>query len=704
MKPAAGQATSWLAIPDLFVTPVGRCPQYFKKTFKHPFSFVLKLMACMTIAGSAQAGDSLTNSVKDSTELSLEQLINIQVTSVSKKETDLFASPAAIAVVTGDDVRRLGITTIPDALRLVPGMDVAQINSHEWAVSARGFNGQFANKLLVMVDGRSVYGTGFGGVVWGVQDIAMEDLDRIEVIRGPGATLWGANAMNGVVNIITKSAKETQGALISTTVGTEDLPTATVRYGGQLYTNLYYRVYAKGYNRDGLVLANGQDAPDDAREIQGGARVDWEPSTENLLTLQGDYYHDRFVENQDMPSLTAPYAQNFNEVNHDSGGNVLGRWTHELQENSTLTLQAYYDHFRNEQAEAAQISDTFDVDAQHRFEIGSRHDIVWGLGYRRTTSKLMPSFFLSFNPTQSHDDLFSSFVQDEITLRPDRLKLTLGSKFEHNDSTGFEIEPSARLLWTPTEKQTVWAAVSRAVRTPSVEELNARVNLQVFPPAGSIPPTLISSFGNPNLDSETLIAYELGYRVELTKSFALDVAGFYNDYDNLIIAVPGAGQPGIEFNPQPLHVLVGSTNQNAATAHTYGVEVSAHWNVTERWHLTSSYTWFEINANPSSPMLTASPEQQAQLRSTLALPGNLEFNGALYYVDRIQAPYGFGQTTIQDYLRLDLGLVWRPTKSLEVGVWGQNLMDDRHAEFTSYKTALITEVPRSVLGKITWRF
>ncbi len=679
-----------------------RVSQFRKGIVKREWLWTLVAAACLAGAEVASAEEAVPVAFSDSTDLTLEQLVNIQVTSVSKKEQNLNDAAAAISVVTGEDVRKFGITTIPEALRLVPGMDVAQINSHEWAVSARGFNGQFANKLLVMVDGRSVYGTGFGGVVWGVQDIVMEDLDRIEVIRGPGATLWGANAVNGVINIITKSAKDTQGTLITAAGGTIDRPVAAVRYGGRLQTNLFYRVYAKGFNRDGLVETGGPDAPDDAREIQGGMRVDWEPSEENRVTLQGDYYYDRFVENQDLPSLTPPYGANINEVNHDRGGNVLGRWTHELPGNSTLALQAYYDYAHNEQAGAVQTCDTIDFDGQHRFALGSRNDVVWGLGYRWSASKLRPSFFVAFNPAQKRDELFSWFVQDEITVLPDRVKVTIGSKFEHNDYTGFEFEPGARVLWTPTERQTVWAAVSRAVRTPSLSELYERVNLQVFPPVPPNPPTLVSAFGNPNLDSEELIAYELGFRIELTRQCALDVAGFYNDYDKIILPMPGT--PGFEVNPPPPHGLVPTLNQNAGPAHTYGVEVSARYNVTDRWHLMAGYTWFNIDTSLNSPLLTASPEQQVQLRSTLNLPANLELNGAVYYVDRIQAPLGLGSTTLQDYVRLDLGLVWRPTPSWELGVWGQNLTDRRHAEFTSYKTSLMTEIPRSVVGRITWRF
>jgi iron complex outermembrane recepter protein len=661
---------------------------------------VLLALVCLT-GVAAVAGGSTNELPADFTDLSIEELINLRVTSVSKKETVLSQSAAAIAVVTQDDIRRLGVTSLPEALRLVPGMDVAQINSHEWAVSARGFSGQFANKLLVMVDGRSVYGTGFGGVVWGVQDVLLEDLDRIEVIRGPGGTLWGANAVNGVVNIITKSARETQGTLISTAAGTLEQPATAIRYGGQLATNLYYRAYAKFDNRDGFLTADGEPAPDNAQEIQGGFRMDWEPIGENKLTLQADYYANRVTENQDMPSLLPPYSSNYNEVNNNSGGNVLGRWTHDFSERSSLTAQAYFDHFDNKQAEAKDISDTVDFDVQHRFALGERHDIVWGLGYRHLADELRPSFFVSWNPVQHEEQLFGAFVQDEITMRPDRLKVTVGTKFEHNDYTGFEFQPGVRLLWTPTEKQTVWAAVSRAVRTPSRTDLNSRANYQVYP---SAPPTLVSVFGDPNLDAEELIAYELGYRIELGRRWSLDLAGFYNDYDNIIASPPTPGLPTPEASPAPPHLLIANSYQNTGPTHAYGAEMSARWNATDYWHLYAGYSWLRVQEDAAIPLLGAAPEHQFQLRSQLELPGHLEFNNAVYFVDSSEVVYGLGQTRIPSYIRCDAGLVWHPKESLEIGVWGQNLFDDRHAEFTSYKTTLITEIPRSVLAKITWRF
>jgi iron complex outermembrane receptor protein len=341
------------------------------------------------------------------------------------------------------------------------------------------------------------------------------------------------------------------------------------------------------------------------------------------------------------------------------------------------------------------------LDAQHSFALGSSNDILWGLGYRHITDKLQPSAYLSFTPPTENQQLFSSFVQDEATLIRDRLRLTLGSKFEHNDYTGFEVQPSGRLLWTPTEHQAVWGAVSRAVRTPSRADRSDSVNFAVLPPTQMTPPVQLSTFGNPNLHSEALIACELGYRIELAKRLSVEAAGFYNTYDDLILTVPAT--PGFEPTPVP-HLLVPSIDQNAGAGHSYGAELSARWNVTEDWHLVASYSWLRAHFDNNSPVLQGSPEQQFQLRSTFNLPFHLELNGAAYYVDQIQATYGFGLKSIPSYVRLDVGLVWHPTESLELGIWGQNLVDDRHLEFANFKTSVLTEVPRGVVARITWHF
>jgi iron complex outermembrane receptor protein len=636
----------------------------------------------------------------DLENLTLEQLANVQVTSVSKKETDLFASPAAISVVTQDDIRRMGATSIPEALRMVPGMDVAQITGNEWAVSTRGFNSEYASSLLVLIDGRTVYTPGSSGVFWDAQDVVMEDLDRIEVIRGPGATLWGANAVNGVINITTKSAKDTQGGLVSASYGTEDQPITTVRYGGELATNLYYRVYGKYSDHPGLESSTGSSTADSSTSLLGGFRLDYEPATQDTFTLQGDYYSGTAGREVDHVTLVPAAVRIIDNQEDNSGGNILGRWTRAFSEESQLTLQMYFDHSRQGYGVGESMLDTFDVDLQHRFAIGTRNDIVWGGGYRDIEAKDPPNFFLTFAPASQNLQLGNVFAQDDITLAPDRLHLTLGSKLEHNDLTGFEIQPSARLLWTPTGRQTVWAAVSRATQTPALAA-HGRFNVAAEqPPSG--PPVLVSILGNPNMQAETLLAYEVGYRIEPAKRLSFDVTAFYNVYAGVeeTISIPTT----FETSPAPPHVLVASRWENAESGDTYGTEFSAQWQVVEHWRLTASYTFLHMQLQPDASADLSSPQQQFQIRSYLDISRNVEFNGALYYTDQIATKSGSGMVPIDSCVKLDLGLTWRPIKSLEIGLWGKNLLQDQHAEFGSQESALITEIPRSVMGKITWHF
>jgi len=635
-------------------------------------------------------------------DLTIEQLMNESVTSVSKKATSLNQSPAAISVVTWDDIRRLGITTLPEALRLVPGLDVARVGADQWAISSRGFNSQYSNKLLVLMDGRSVYTPGFGGVYWNTQDMVLDDLERIEVIRGPGATLWGANAVNGVINITSKNSRDTQGWLASTSFGTEDQPSVSLRYGGAIGGNFHYRAYVKYFNRDGLVNPDGSRAPDAWDSIRGGFRADWEPSKEDLITLQGDYYSLHTGGNITVPLLTPPFSQTSQTDNSSEGGNVLGRWTHRYSDKSQLSIQAYFDSYRYESGPGGEARDTADIQLEHRFPLGTWNDIVWGLGFRSLTDQYEESEFVTFTPASDTLNLYTAFLQDEITVVPKRLRLTLGSKLEHNDYTGFELQPSARLQWTPTDRQTVWASASHAVGTPSRFNRGGRINTGVFPsPFGPVIEAAL--FGSPNVVSETLDAYEIGYRIEPTRNLSVDLAAFYNVYDNLI----ESGAVGLirpEANPQP-HLVLPIHFGNSGAGKTYGVEASVQWKPMDRWRLTANYTWLHMDLHPATATSKGSPQQQVSLRSYIDLPWNLEFNSFASFVDGIESVDTTGATrVIPSYFRVDAGLIWHPNKTFEVGIWGQNLLDNQHPESGSQTTRGITEIPRSIVGKITLRF
>ena len=677
------------------------CSDLLKGGAKFSSILLCALIWGISLPYAACAGTDSTNDISSKLAgMSIEQLVNVEVVSINslfKKETRLDQAPAAVSIVTSDDVRRLGITTIPEALRLVPGVDVARIDSHEWAISARGFDAQFANKLLILEDGRTIYGPAYGGVNWGMQDVLMEDLDRIEVIRGPGASLWGANAVNGVVNILSKSARDTQGLLIAADGGTEDQPEVGVRYGGQIGTNLYYRVYGKYFNRDGLVTSTGANANDDWNSYQGGTRMDWEPAEESKFTVQGNYYNDVVQENQNVVLLTPPFGTNVVADNHDYGGYVLGRWTRTFSESSALTLQTYYDHFRQEQVGSAETRNSFDFDGQYRVPIGERNDVIAGFQYYLTSDNFPPNFFLTWTPPVRNDQLFSAFVQDEITVVPERFNVTLGSKFEHNDYTDFEFEPNVRLLWTPADNQTVWGAVSRAVRTPSRYETGARVNYSVFEQPDSTV-TINRLLGNDDAQSEKLNAYELGYRIQPTKRLSFDLATFYNQYDDLLRFVPGTSfmQGPIEIFPQSV--------KNSGSAETFGGELLADWKPLDNWRLSASYSYLHVNLHPNDRAFQGNPQQMVKVSSYLDLTSNLELNSALYYMDQQTAEAGLSIATIPAYVRLDVGMVWRPIKWMELGIWGQNLIQDQHAEFPSLKSSVQTEIPREVLGKITLRF
>ena len=421
-----------------------------------------------------QAPDSAGPAPEDGTvaykKLTLEELMNLDVTSVAKAPQPYAEAPAAIQVVTGEDIQRSGASSIPEALRLADNLEVAQVNAHDWAISARGFNANLGNKLLVLMDGRTIYTPLYGGVEWNVQDYLLEDIDRIEVISGPGGTLWGANAVNGVINITSKSAADTQGLYLEAGGGSELQDFTGVRYGGTLASNVYFRVYGKYFDRNSETFTNGNTASDSWAMGQGGFRVDAGGTPQNHLTLQGDFYS----QGEDDGSIGHEKA---------SGGNMLGRWSHVFSGDSDMSLQMYYDRTYLSQpfasspaappyytgfpaASLTDALDTYDLDFQHRFRLGERNDIVWGLGYRFTHEVDEDISVVRFSPPVLDQNLYSGFAQDEIMLQ-ERLFLTLGSKLEHNDYTGWEVEPSARLQWNFTSKQMVWAAVSRAVRTPS---------------------------------------------------------------------------------------------------------------------------------------------------------------------------------------------------------------------------------------------
>lgn len=650
--------------------------------------------------------DQLPDTQTDLTDLSLEELLNVEVTSVTKQAQPLSQTTAAIFVLTQEDIRRSGATSIPEALRMVPGLQVARLDSNKWAISSRGFNGRSANKLLVLIDGRSVYTPLFSGVYWDIQDTLMEDIDRIEVIRGPGATLWGANAVNGVINVITKKAKDTQGGLVVGGAGTEERGFTGIRYGSKLSDSTHLRAYGKFFARDNQATATGDPATDSWRQARGGMRIDHIAANGDLLTLQGDFYQGEYRERNSLPILTTPFFQIADQKGQVTGGNLLGRWTHTVSLTSNFSLQLYYDRSERATAQLAEKRDIADIDFQHHLGVGSNHNLVWGLGYRFTNDQLINSPYLQFSPASRVLNLWSGFVQDEITVIPKTVALTVGTKIEHNDLTGLVVQPNGRLRWTPTDQQTVWASVSRAVRTPSRAEDDVRTSQTAVPPSAATGglPALPVFAGNRGFANEKMLAYELGYRNRLTTTLSADIAAFYNNYKDLRTAEPGTAT--VEPTPTPLHLLIPINASNKLRAETYGVEAALEWHPLDWWRIQPSYTYLHMHLYTDRTADTSagnakgeSPAHQVSLRSLMSLPHNIELDLWGRYVDRLTV------AQVPSYLTLDLRLGWRPTKQLEFSLVGQNLLDSHRPEFKEpILSSVPTEIQRSVYGKVTWRF
>jgi iron complex outermembrane recepter protein len=671
------------------------------------------LLACLLVVPALLSAKDSAGDSEDLTDLSLEQLMDIEIVSVSKKGQKVSDVAAAIYVITQDDIRRSGATCIAEALRMAPGVNVGRIGSHKWSISVRGFQEQLVSKLLVMIDGRSVYTPTFSGTYWDMKDYLLEDVERIEIIRGPGATIWGANAVNGVINIITKHSRDTQGGLLTAGGGDEDQALAGTRYGGRI-GEAYYRIYAKYNERDSMPINNivmDGDAHDDWDVLRGGGRIDWQMSEQDHLTLQGDIHYSNISQIGWFGDVTVP-SYNYLPVIEDkvTGGNLMGRWTHNMADNSEFTLQLYYDRTQRNDASIDEVRDTIDIDFNHVFGLGERHSLIWGLGYRRSQDSMERSWSVDFDPMEKNDDLASLFIQDEITLIEERLKLTLGSKFEYNDYTGFEVQPSARLLWTLNDRQSIWASVSRAVRTPSRVDSDMTARAMILPPNTVFPGQPLGAFrlqGNKDIDSEQMIAYELGYRIQVNPQLRLDLAGYYNVYDDLIFL--GDGRVATPFMEDGL-LIFPVVFDNLKGGEIYGFELTADWRPFSCWQLSSSYSYSEMDLdrsprNRAEGMEKQTPRNQFNIRSYLNLPHNIDFDTTLYYVDCISVPSShLFSADMPSYIRLDARVAWHPSDNLELSVAAQNLLDPDHPEHYEGTFGTSAYIERSIYGKLTWRF
>ena len=637
--------------------------------------------------------------------LSIEDLLNVQVTSVSKKAQALNDSPAAVFVITQEDIKRIGATSIPEALRLAPGMDVARINGNKWAVSIRGFNGRLANKLLVMIDGRSIYTRSFSGVFWENQDVMMEDVDRIEVIRGPGGTLWGANAVNGVINIITKNSRDTQGGLLAAGGGTRELGFGTFRYGGRLNQDTTGRAYVKGFKRGENTLKTGGGANDGWDKVQGGFRLDSQLTLRDNLTVQGDVYHSNIDQYTNKFLYTAPYEKNFDETINAFGGNLLARHQHVFSSSSDYTLQAYFDFYQRDEDLYKDNRYVLDLDFQHHFSLNDWNDVVWGGGYRYSYGDLTfnpANNIIAIQPAIRNDQLVNLFLQDEITLIEETLWLTLGSKFEHNDYSGFEVQPTARFMWTPHPNHRIWGAVSRAVRTPSRLDTDVKILAAITPPNPPTTPLPIAVIveGNKNFKAEDVITYELGYRTAFNDRVSIDFTAFYNHYDNLRVA--STQSTSLSSGIIESHILM----TNEGSLQTYGFEVATIWQMLDYWQWDANYSLLKTDFNDALGIsnIAVSPQQRVSLRSIVSPTKDIDLDIILRYVDKNIAVGFFGKETIKAYISMDVRVGWRPVKGIELSLVGQNLLAQHHQEYREESFTQPTEIDRGMYGKISWRF
>lgn len=625
-----------------------------------------------------QAGEVRARSFAD---LSIEELMNESVTSVSKKAQRIGDAAAAISLLSNDDLLRSGATNLPDALRLLPGVNVGALNSSQSAVSVRGFNSIYSNKLLVLVDGRAVYNPHFAGVYWDLQTPMLGDIDRIEVVRGPGATMWGANAVNGVINVVSRSARDTLGGVVSVGGGDVEQRMGQARYGGQLGAGTYYRVFGSYQARADYPLANGRPAGDNWEGRHGGFRIDHYDRSASQLTWQGDV---------SAVDLDGGLSQAYNL-------NMLGRWSRQLSARSTVEVQVYVDRLnRDEISRARSTSDALDLSAQHTFGLGERNDVIWGLGYRSSDNTFeQTNPLLTVREPQFGLQLFSAFVQEEFRLVPDRLTLVAGVKLEHNDYTGLELQPTVRVVFKPSRQQTLWAAVSRAVRTP--DAISGRNLAEIVggepiqgPDGTLFVPTIL---GNPRIASEVVRAFELGYRAQPAEFLSVDVATFYNVYDHLI-NTPTTPRlvSGVPRGVAELQL------QNRSGGESWGAEASVIASPMRAWRLSSNYSY--LVGRFEGPLLTAStlnsPRHQLSLQSSLQLSNKLSVDTGLRRVG------SFG--LVPAYLTADVRLSYRPHDRVELSLTGRNLLDNQQLEQSTVPLAVLAEVPRSFFGRMSWRF
>jgi iron complex outermembrane recepter protein len=662
---------------------------------------------CMVTGLPATSFADKNSSQNEFIDIDISQLMNITITSVAKKPQHLADAAAAVFVISAEDIKNSGVTAVADALAMAPGLQVAKISASKWSVSSRGFSGYTSNKLLILIDGHSVYSPAYSGTFWDQQNVLLEDIERIEVIRGPGGTLWGANAVNGVINIITKKSEDTQGVMLTAGGGDQERIMSAARIGGKLGDSTYGRL-SLSYNdrEENSLYAGGMDTNDGWQSMRGSFRLDGEQSNKGKWTVQGDLYkndEDQIVSPYWI--MTPPYFSSINGSVEDEGANLLARYEHEFSEDKILTVQTYYDYTDREDDYYQQTFNIYDFDLQYRMGVGKSNSLTMGTGFRQIEGEFTENNQVSM--PDSEDQLYSAFLQDEITLIPDNLWFTLGTKWEHNDYTGSEWQPSARILWKLAENHSVWTSVARAVRTPSMVEAGGNILLAVIPTDLGV--MEVNLVGNEDFDVEELIAYEAGYRLQPGFNLSLDLAVFYNDYDDTY----GVTQ----VSPTSTDL----TFMNGSKGDSHGFEAVVDWKPADWVSIQAVYSYldmsFEVDGSESSGAVTnvfidyvenSSPKNQVSLRSTIDFAKYWRLNLWLRYVGDIVVINSKnvlgGAFGIDDYFIFDAKITRTVVESIEFTLAGQNLLEDRQLQYASEYTTPPIAIERGFYGKVTWRF
>jgi iron complex outermembrane receptor protein len=658
----------------------------------------------------ARAEEKARLALGELTGLSIEELMHVRVNSAAKKDQDLRETPAAAFVITADDIRRSGATTVPQLLRQVPGMEVAQLSSGRWSVGSRGFNGIYANKLLVLMDGRSIYTPLFSGVYWEMLSPPLGDIDRIEVIRGPGGTIWGANAVNGVVNIITKKASDTRGTRLSAGYGGHEQFFTSLRHGGEAGKNSDIRAWLRRVGPEESVLPGGGDAHDGYNLTSGGFRFDGRPSDRDRLTATADFFEGGLSEILFRPSPPVgpggPFATPTDTPTRMSGGSAMVRLDRTYSQDSDAQLQLYFDGMNRNSPIVNTSVQTLDLSFHRRQRLDRANELLWGFEVRATADdNRQTTDILVLHPAARTTHMFSVFAQDEFRFAQDELRLIVGSKLERNPFTGWEVQPTARLLWVPDGRHSAWLAYSRVVRTPSRIEREGELNVGAMW-LGAAGPALVRVYGRPEQSSESLEAMEAGLRLEASPRLSFDLAAYHNWYENLRSFEPGLRNPFPEASPLPAHLVVPLEVKNGVEGRTWGLELAADWQAARDWKLRGGWNWLETRIHGGAGSRDTigqaeadHPAHQLFLRSQLDLAQDLEFDATVRRVASLEV------ASIPAYTSLDLRLGWRPARNLEFSLVGQNLLDGSHPEAETRFIAIErTEVERCAYGKLTWTF